>query len=780
MQTWHILIKGQVQGVGFRPLIFLLAQQFNINGWVNNGMHGVHIEFNSTSKKAKDFLIALLEHAPVLAHITTYEIIEISPKSFSEFVIKHSQNKGESNLLITPDAAICLDCTKELFARNNRRNTYPFITCTNCGPRYSIIQEMPYDRQQTTMKAFQMCSRCQEEYSDPNNRRFYSQTNSCSTCAIELELFECKDKVEDTPKVFPILSTSTLVEKIVQSWQEGKIVAIKGIGGYILTVDASNETAVQLLRRRKHRPTKPFAIMFPHLEAISKELIMKDKERELLTSTAAPIVLLQKKEISENFKDSKVLASSIAPNLNQLGAMLPYSPFYKLLLKKFGQAIIATSGNRSNSPIIFKEEKALKELSTIADFLVTHNRKIVVPQDDSLVKITPFHQQKIILRRSRGYAPTYITPSLNLSSKTIMAMGGQLKSTFALAHQDNTFVSQYLGDLDNYETQENYKHTLHHFLNLIHAQPSIILIDKHIQYASSIYGKEVATQLKIPIKTIQHHEAHFAAVIAEHNLIENKTPILGVIWDGTGLGDDGHIWGGEFFIYQNYQFKRSHHLKYVNFIVGDKMAKEPRISALSFCWDLPDAIPYLEAKFTKMEWSIYNKLLKKGSSLKTSSIGRLFDAVASLLGIMNQQSYEGEAAMLLETVALNYYQKNGLNAFSSSNKENKSNFNFTTKDIFNLLLEDLIQGKSIEFVAAHFHFLLMKHIKKEARTQNVSQIAFSGGVFQNGLLVDLLIHHLGTDFDLYFHKDLSPNDENISFGQLVHYHISSLFARRVR
>jgi len=395
-----------------------------------------------------------------------------------------------------------------------------------------------------------------------------------------------------------------------------------------------------------------------------------------------------------------------------------------------------------------------------------------VPQDDSVVKFTFFKQQKILLRRSRGYAPTYISPSLNFSSETVLAMGSKMKSTFTLAYQGNVFISQYLGDLDNFYTQENYQHILQHFLELFQTQPEIILFDKHSGYPSSILGREMAAQLGIPTTAIQHHEAHFAAVLAEHNLIKNTSPILGVVWDGTGIGEDGHIWGGEFFIYQNYQFQRSHHLDYVDFIVGDKMAKEPRISALSFCWGIPKAMPYLKPQFTTVEWLVYNKLLAKGSPLKTASIGRLFDAVAALLGILDKQTYEGEAALLLETKATLYFQENGLNTFFSSYDENKGNFRFKTKDFLNILITDLNRGASIAFIAAHFHYLLVKYIEQEAILQSVQQIAFSGGVFQNGLLVDLLIHHLEGTFNLYFHKAISPNDENISFGQLAWYEIA--------
>ncbi len=770
MNTWHIHIKGQVQGVGFRPFVSLLAQQYQLKGWVNNKVDGVHIECNATENIVNSFLETLLKNAPGLSRITSYEIRQIPQYNYTVFEIKHSQATGVPNLLITPDAAICADCTKELLDATNRRKNYPFITCTNCGPRYSIIQELPYDRPRTTMDDFLMCSSCNQEYQNALNRRFHSQTNSCSECAIELTLYECKDGAAVQ------INSSSVIDTIVQLWQEGKIVAIKGVGGYLLTGDAGNEKVVKELRKRKHRLSKPFAIMFPNLEMIEQVLAMGKEERSLLLSSAAPIVLLQRTEASNTFNVSERVASSIAPKLNQVGAMLPYTPLYQLLLNFFDKPIVATSGNISNSPIIFDDKKALKDLSSLADFILINNRKIVVPQDDSVVKFTPFKRHKIILRRSRGYAPTYIQQGLRISDTTQVAMGAMLKSTFTLAHQGNVFISQYLGDLEHFDTLENYQRTVKHFLHLFQTQPKVILLDQHPQYVSSIYGKELAEAIQLPTISIPHHEAHFAAILGEHNLVDNATPILGVIWDGTGYGKDGHIWGGEFFVYKNHQFYRKYHLEYVPFIAGNKMPKEPRISALSFCWDIPNALPILKEKFTSTEWGIYNQLLAKDISLKTSSIGRLFDAVASILGILDKQTYEGEAAILLETNATTYFQENGFEFVYSSFDKNKLNFSYTRKQLISLLLADLAAGKSTPYIAAHFHFWLIGYIEQVAITQGTHQIAFSGGVFQNGLLVDLLIHHLGTSCDLYFHQELSPNDENVSFGQLVWWEIQNVAA----
>ncbi|MEN0048767.1 MAG: Sua5/YciO/YrdC/YwlC family protein, partial [Bacteroidota bacterium] len=478
----------------------------------------------------------------------------------------------------------------------------------------------------------------------------------------------------------------------------------------------------------------------------------------------ASIVLL-------DLKEEAVTVHSIAPQLKQIGLMLPYTPLYELLLRQFGKAIVATSGNISNTPIIFEDEKAKKELSRIADFILTNNRKIVVPQDDSVIKFSPFTRQKIVLRRSRGLAPSYINAHLKVADVSILAMGAMLKSTFSLQHQNNIYISQYLGDLQQFDTQQSYQHTLNHFLNLFDARVEKILCDKNKDYSSSRRGEELAEKMNIPIHAIQHHIAHFGAILGEHHLVHSDAPILGVIWDGTGLGDDSQIWGGEFFKYEKYDFLRCAHFDYFDFILGDKMPKEPRISALSACWQITDTEGFLKPKFTSTEWQIYSRLLNKKSNLKTSSVGRIFDAVASLLGVLDQQTYEGEAALQLEALATNYFKKNGLDFSANYFTEATPLHRIPTPSLMAGVIMDLQKGESVDFIAAKFHFSLMKLIDMVANNLKIKKIAFSGGVFQNGLLVDLIRHHLHSRFELYFHEQLSPNDENISFGQLICYEI---------
>lgn len=758
MKTWHIHIKGQVQGVGFRPFVYNLAQQFELKGWVNNTVDGVHIVFNADVGLADHFKQEIIKHAPQLARIIHIQLTSTEEKFFDNFQIIHSTNKGSKDLLLTPDFGMCTDCWEEVNDPNDRRYQYAFTTCTNCGPRYSIIKALPYDREHTAMAVFPMCVDCQMEYDTPTNRRYYSQTNSCPNCAIQLSLYNKSGRKLQ-------LEQAAMLSEVVHHWEVGDIVAIKGIGGYLLTCDATNEAAVATLRVRKHRPSKPFALMYPGVAHLT-DFQLSTKERQALESPVASIVLLSLKHRNQDFHQ-------IAPHLNRIGVMLPYTPLYALLLQHFGRAIVATSGNVSQSPIVFEDEKALRELTVIADAVLTNNRAIVVPQDDSVVQFTPTQQRQIILRRSRGWAPTYIQADLKLPKQNVLAMGAMLKSTFSICQNDQIYVSQYLGDLIHFDTQQNYQYLLQHFQQLLEVQPKVILHDKHLQYPSTILGKELAATLAIPVKSIQHHVAHFGAVLGEHNLVESKTPVLGVIWDGTGLGDDGQIWGGEFFTYDNYQFSRAAHFDYFDSILGDKMPKEPRISALSIGHQLTEAENYLKEKFSKTEWRIYNQLLQKPANLRTSSVGRIFDGVASLLGILDRQTYEGEAAMQLEAIATNYCQHYGLEF--DNHYFMKDRLFLLPSTLFRGIIADLKAGEDKYKIAAKFHFSMVESIRQVASNLNLQQIAFSGGVFQNGLLVDLIHHHLSDDFRLYFHQQLCPNDENISFGQVICYQIEQRY-----
>jgi hydrogenase maturation protein HypF len=471
-----------------------------------------------------------------------------------------------------------------------------------------------------------------------------------------------------------------------------------------------------------------------------------------------------------------ICVEEIAPNLSQIGVMLPYAPLLDWIATEVGKPLVATSGNVSNSPIIYTDEKAIAELSEIADFVLTHNRPVGVPQDDSVVRFSTFTQQKIVIRRSRGASPQppptegafFSSP---LGGGRVGAFGAELKSTFALTNQNNLYISQYLGDLESYETQQNYEHTLTHFLRLLNAQPEIILTDKHPNYFSTQLGEKQAELTETPVHQVQHHIAHFAAVLGENNLLHSEQPVLGVIWDGTGLGDDGQIWGGEFFKYAQHKFLRCYHFDYFDFLSGDKMPKEPRLSALAATFDVPFSEEFVKFKFSEAEWRIYRKMLSNGVNLQTSSVGRIFDAVASLLGFVDQATYEGEAAMFLENVAKSYFVKNGLDFQQSYFQDSAHYYRIPTKTLMQNIIFDLKKGLPKEFIAAKFHYSLAHLVRIVAKNLNIQKIAFSGGVFQNEVLVDLLNHHLNRDFQVFFHQELSPNDENISFGQVMYFQI---------
>lgn len=755
--TWHIHIKGQVQGVGFRPFIYQLAQKFHLKGWVKNAADGLHIKFNSGDVVSKRFYNEVVLNAPQLSHITSHCIEETLTSAFKDFKIISSSNKGEPNLLISPDFAMCENCSREITDKTNRRYNYPFTTCTQCGPRYSIIKRLPYDREHTTMDVFKMCSQCAEEYHNPTNRRHFSQTNSCPDCAVVMKLYDKKKHIIEE-------NQQQIINKVCALWNAGKIIAIKGIGGYLLTCDATNETAIKELRLRKYRPSKPFALMFPEVNSLQNIVHINEIEKDALQRVAAPIVLLQLKENPQ----SELALKEIAPQLSKIGVMLPYTPIYQFLLQRFCKSIIATSGNISNAPIVFEDEVALSELTTIADYVLVHNREIVASQDDCVVTYTRHSQQQIMLRRARGLAPLYINKNLKLPPTNILALGASMKSSFTLLHQQNIHTSQFLGDTDNYDVQKTYDKILHHFLNLFNAAPEVILIDKHSGYFTSQLGEQLAKKWNSQVVKVQHHEAHFASVLGEHNLLNEPELILGVIWDGTGFGEDGNIWGGEFFTYHQHAFSRVNHWDYYNHILGDKMATEPRLSAFSLCHNIEEASSILQSKFTTIEWSNYQKLIAP-NKLKTSSFGRVFDAVASLLMIIDKTSYEGEAAMLLEEEALLYF-KNELTIPDVWLKNDAMENPLSTKDLIQEILKKITEERGKSEIAAWFYVQLVLRIGMVASKHRCRKICFSGGVFQNGLLVDLVIKMSGEKYQLYFNQDLPPNDENISFGQLM-WHI---------
>lgn len=761
MNTYHIHILGQVQGVGFRPYVYVAALEAQLKGWVKNTVDGVHVFINTSStQEAETFYKQLIENAPRLSIITEHSIQKIQFEPFEVFSIVNSEEEGRPNLMLTPDFAICPECEEEIQKAGDRRFQYPFITCTNCGPRYSITNALPYDRPYTTMHEFEMCQDCMKEYNDPLNRRYFSQTNSCPACAIKLTLFD-KHKQE-----LEIGNNEAILDFVVEKLSAGSIVAIKGIGGFLLTCDASNIEVIQLLRKRKKRPTKAFAVMFPDLDCIRKDLDLFPEATDLLSGPVSPIVLLPFKEE----RNSDYPYHEIAPGLDRIGVMLPYAPIYKLLTDKLDGAIIATSGNISNEPIVFENKTALDQLTNIADFILVNNRDIVVPQDDSVVAYSNINRQPVIYRRSRGLAPGYLDQKLEFPDMTILAVGAEMKSSFTYLFNKLPFISQYLGDLEDFGTQEVYQKTLDHFLSLFKEAPEIILHDKHPAYYSTSLAEKYGSQYGVQPYSVQHHVAHFAAILGEKHLFETGEEVLGVIWDGTGYGEDGQIWGGEMFrLSVNKAIERIRHVEYFDFILGDKMPKEPRISALSLCYNLSDMELHFRHRFSDTEWRIYVKLLEQSSLLKTSSMGRLFDAVSCLLLDTDISSYEGEAAMYLEVSARKYLTEMKAFKFIPLSGFSTTSGNLNPSMLMKHLMEAKASGRNIDELAYNFHCSLVGWVEHVLLETDISRVAFSGGVFQNSLLIELLNRQLGDNYLLYFHEKLSPNDECISFGQLMYY-----------
>lgn len=748
-ETFQIIIKGQVQGVGFRPFVYALATSLNLKGTVSNNSEGVIIFITGNHSDIYQFYNKLIQHPPPVAKISNHAILKIKLTEYKDFSIVPSSKNSKLNLTLTPDFAICDDCSTDIQSNKNRRYNYPFTTCVNCGPRWAITQSFPFERLNTSIHDFLMCEDCLEEYSNPTNRRFHSQTNSCPICGFKITFTNSTNKILSS-------DNNSVFDDLAQVLSEGKIVAIKNTSGYLLCCDARNEKTISELRYRKKRPKKPFAVLYPSLELLKKEVVITEKEQQYLTSTERPIVI-----VSTNDYNGNIALNSIAPQLKQLGVMMPYSALLQLITSKLSFPIVATSGNIHGSPIISDELDAITKLSSVADYFLHHNLKILHPQDDSVIKISTKFEKEILFRRSRGYAPNYFNFNYS-TNKKVLATGAHLKSSIAFVPNDYLYLSQYLGNLDNYEVTERYHNTLDNFISLFEEQPDLVLTDSHPQYQSTRIAHELSHKYHLPIFEIQHHKAHFMSVIGEHELVNCNEKILGVIWDGTGFGDDHQIWGSEFFIYNNSEIERISYINYVNWFAGDKMAKEPRLSLLSFMTEEMTSV--VKEKFTDQEWNIYTKI-KNNNTLKTSSMGRLFDALASLLNLVDYNTYEGEAAIVLE----NHVETYDLNACKDYHVYFNNN-NINGQEILLNCYIDLKKGEKVSVIIANFLYTLSLLVFKVAHQHQTKNIAFSGGVFQNTTLVDMITALATNQYNLYFNKQMAPNDENIAFGQLMYYY----------
>lgn len=745
--TNKITISGRVQGVGFRPFVSNLANKMGLSGMVSNNKEGVIMMVSGKEDTICHFYKDLIANPPPLSKILNHHCRKENYVHYDTFEIVPSPSGSKLNLALTPDFGICPECRQELINPKNRRYRYAFTTCVNCGPRWAITNSFPFERDHTTLSSFTMCPKCEEEYGNPSNRRFHSQTNSCPDCGVQLVLSDKQGQLISNEQATIFKKVNTLIKK-------GSIIGIKNTGGYLICCDATNKHAIKRLRRLKRRPRKPFAILYPSLNMLEKELDIHSFERKELGSVERPIVIVSGK----GYK-GEVAVDEIAPGLNQLGIMLPYSGVLELLSNELETPVIATSGNMHGSPIIKNRQEATEAISGIVDFFVHHDLPIANPQDDSVVKFSK-HQQRVVFRRSRGFAPNYLEYSKR-SEQKILALGAHLKSTIAFAPNDYLYLSQYLGNLDHFDVYKRFLSTSMYFQSLFDEEPDVLIVDKHPAYSSSQFGKELSEEINVPVFKVQHHKAHFASVLGEHDLFDSEEDILGVVWDGTGFGDDGHIWGGEFFRYREGSILRSGHFEYFDWMAGDKMAKEPRISFYALNED--EQAIFLKDKFSREEQNVY-KHLKKSNTLKTSSVGRLFDAVASLLGVCDRNSYEGEAAILLENCIHDYDLKK-LRAYTRVKKDKT----LSTKHLWEALYSDFLKGIDREEIILRFFYTLAMSVVDMANLMSVNKIAVSGGVFQNTVLIDMVQELCGNDFKLFMNKHLSPNDENISYGQLMYY-----------
>jgi hydrogenase maturation protein HypF len=738
MNKIRITIRGAVQGVGFRPYVFRLAEKMRVKGWVSNSLQGILIEAEGPKPLLDEFLIRVQNDRPPRASIHSLEFSFLDPSGFTKFEIRTSKIAGIRTAFVLPDIATCGDCLAEIFNPKDRRYHYPFTNCTNCGPRFTIIDSLPYDRANTTMRAFSMCEECRREYENPMDRRFHAQPNACHECGPQLELWDEQSRV--------LADRHSALLGAVRLIKAGGIVAVKGLGGFHLLVDAANQNAVTRLRQRKQREEKPFAVMVPGIEWARQLCVVEALAERALLAPEAPIVLLERSDGGLPF-----IANAVASNNPTLGIMLPSDPLHHLLMKEMDQPVVATSGNRGGDPVYKDERIALEKLGDVADALLVHNRPIRRHADDSIVRILLGREQ--ILRRARGYAPLPIT--LKQSAPSQLAVGAHLKNTVALAipaearGETNVFISQHIGDLETDAAFSAFTETIEDMQQLYQVQPTGILSDLHPDYVSSQFVEGCGDR-------IQHHSAHVASCMAENALYG---PVLGVAWDGAGYGSDGTIWGGEFLLARNGEFKRVAHLRTFPLPGGDAAARRPRHTAAGVLFEILG-----EQAWRAGDPPLLSQMLKKGiRSPRTSSAGRLFDAVASLTGLRHETTFEGQAAMDLEfaidpSVGDSYpfaIQKGDPHVVD-------------WEPMLLRILDDLDRGAPAGVIAARFHNTLAEIIVNVAVCIDEPKIALTGGCFQNRYLMERTVRRLTeTGFHPYWHQRVPPNDGGIALGQVA-------------
>lgn len=743
----RVMIHGAVQGVGFRPFVYRLAVERGLDGWVGNTPQGVMCEFEGGPLALASLPEELRARKPDIAQIHSLEAVDLEPVGYRGFEIRESHHGGPPTAVVMPDLATCPDCVGEIFDRSNRRYRYPFTNCTNCGPRFTIISSLPYDRHNTTMRRFAQCPECQREYDDPGNRRFHAQPNACPICGPRVHMWD--------PAGNAVYADWAAIEHAADLIRSGQTVAVKDVGGFHLMCDASNADVVRTLRRRKRREEKPFALLMPSLDSARQFADISEPEEHTLASSAAPIVLVRRTA------NANVLHQAVAVENPFLGIMLPSNPLQHLLMRSLQTPVVATSGNLSDEPICIDEREALQRLHGIADAFLVHDRPILRHADDSIVRYLLGREQ--VLRRARGFAPLPIPTDRPLGS--LLAVGAHLKNTVAVAADHRIVISQHIGDLETAEACDAFERVAVDLPSLHGLKPERIVCDLHPDYRSSQYARTSG----LSMVEVQHHVAHVTACMAEYEL---RPPVLGVSWDGTGLGTDGTIWGGEFIRVNDDHWERVATLRPFRLPGGDAAVKEPRRSALSVLTEAlgPEIVLRRDlatiAAFEPGELRPLQRMIEQGvRSPVTTSAGRLFDAVASFIGLRQRVRHEGQAAMELEWAARSSHDPG---SYPLSVVKEGELLLLDWAPMVHEILKDLGRSVHAADIARRFHAALADGMLAIARAIGTRSVVLSGGCFQNGLLTELAVARLRNEgFEVYWHQRVPPNDGGIAVGQIA-------------